>query len=110
MLGAAPIRSRLHAAAARGLTRFVGRDSEIGQLASARDRAWAGSGRLVAVVGEPGVGKSRLYWEFTRSHLTEGWLALEATSVSYGKATAYLPVIDLLQARISRSGTATTRA
>jgi predicted ATPase len=97
LVGAAPIRSRLHAAAARGLTRFVGRDSEIAQLASARDRARAGSGQLVAVVGEPGVGKSRLYWEFTRSHLTEGWLVLESTSVSYGKATAYLPVIDLLR-------------
>ena len=98
LVGAAPIRSRLHATAARGLTRFVGRDSEIAQLASARDRARAGSGQLVAVVGEPGVGKSRLYWEFTRSNLTEGWLVLESTSVSYGKATAYLPIIDLLRA------------
>jgi class 3 adenylate cyclase/tetratricopeptide (TPR) repeat protein len=98
LVGAAPIRSRLHAAAARGLTRFVGRDPEIAQLAGARDRARAGSGQLVAVVGDPGVGKSRLYWEFTRSHLTEGWLVLESTSVSYGKATAYLPVIDLLRA------------
>jgi tetratricopeptide (TPR) repeat protein len=98
LVGAAPIRSRLHAAAARGLTRFVGRDSEIAQVASARDRVRAGAGQLVAVVGEPGVGKSRLYWEFTRSHLTEGWLVLESTSVSYGKATAYLPVIDLLRA------------
>jgi class 3 adenylate cyclase/tetratricopeptide (TPR) repeat protein len=98
LVGAAPIRSRLHAAAARGLTRFVGRDSEIAQLSSARDRARTGFGQLVAVVGEPGVGKSRLYWEFTRSHLTEGWLVLESTSVSYGKATAYLPVIDLLRA------------
>ena len=98
LVGASPIRSRLHASAARGLTRFVGRDSEITQLAAARDRARAGSGQLVAVVGEPGVGKSRLYWEFTRSHLTEGWLLLESTSVSYGKATPYLPVIDLLRA------------
>src|SRR5881628_3501081 len=97
LVGASPIRSRLHAAAARGLTRFVGRDSEITQLASARDRARTGSGQLVAVVGEPGVGKSRLYWEFIRSHLTEGWLVLESASVSYGKATPYLPVIDLLR-------------
>ena len=98
LVGASPIRSRLHAAAARGLTRFVGRDSEIVQLASARDRARTGAGQLVAVVGEPGVGKSRLYWEFTRSHLTEGWLVLESASVSYGKATPYLPVIDLVRA------------
>ena len=98
LVGASPIRSRLHAAAARGLTRFVGRETEIVQLASARDRARAAAGQLVAVVGEPGVGKSRLYWEFTRSHLTEGWLVLESTSVSYGKATPYLPVIDLVRA------------
>jgi len=97
LTGASPIRSRLHAAAARGLTRFVGRDPELAQLARARDRARGGSGQLMAVVGEPGVGKSRLYWEFTRSHLTDGWLICESTSVSYGKATAYLPVIDLLR-------------
>src|SRR5262249_37751805 len=96
LVGASPIRSRLHAAAARGLTRFVGRDSEIVHLASARDRARRGAGQLGAVVGEPGVGKSRLYWEFIRSPLTEGWLVLESTSVSYGKATPYLPVIDLV--------------
>ena len=53
-------------------------------------------GQVVAVVGEPGVGKSRLYWEFTHSHRTQGWLTLESASVSYGKATAYLPVLDLL--------------
>src|SRR5436190_2456682 len=89
LTGASPIRSRLHAAAARGLTRFVGRDPELQQLALARDRSRAGSGQLVAVVGEPGVGKSRLYWEFSRSHLTDGWLVLESASVSYGKATPY---------------------
>jgi predicted ATPase len=49
----------------------------------------------VAVVGEPGVGKSRLLWEFIHSHRTQGWLVLESSSVSYGKASAYLPVIDL---------------
>ena len=51
----------------------------------------------MALVGEPGVGKSRLVWEFTHSHRTQGWLVLESGSVSYGKATAYLPVIDLLK-------------
>jgi len=88
----------LHAAAARGLTRFVGRDSEIDQLRQALERAQAGHGQVVAVVGEPGVGKSRLYWEFTRSHRLQGWQALESGSASYGKTTAYLPVIDLLKA------------
>jgi tetratricopeptide (TPR) repeat protein len=49
------------------------------------------------VVGEPGVGKSRLFWEFTRSHLVHGWTILRSAAVSHGKTTAYLPVIDLLQ-------------
>jgi tetratricopeptide (TPR) repeat protein len=80
------------------LTRFVGRDRELEQLAQALERAAAGHGQAVAVVGEAGVGKSRLAWEFTRSHRTHGWLVLESGSVSYGKATPYLPVIELLKA------------
>ena len=56
-----------------------------------------GHGQVVALVGEPGVGKSRLVWEFSHSHRTQGWLVLESGSVSYGKATSYLPVIDLLK-------------
>ena len=51
----------------------------------------------MAIVGEPGVGKSRLVWEVTHSHRVHGWLVLQAGSVSYGKATSYLPVIDLLK-------------
>jgi class 3 adenylate cyclase len=98
LTGASLARSRLHAAVARGLTKFVGRSEELAQLTQALERAQAGHGQIVAVVGEPGVGKSRLYWEFTHSHRVGGWLALEASSVSYGKATPYLPTIDLLRA------------
>jgi class 3 adenylate cyclase/tetratricopeptide (TPR) repeat protein len=96
--GIVPARSRFQASAARGLTRFVGRDSEVQQLGQALDRAAAGHGQVVAVVGDAGVGKSRLAWEFTRSHRTHGWLVLESGSVSYGKATPYLPVIELVKA------------
>ncbi len=95
--GAATVRSRLHAAAARGLTRFVGRDSELDQLRQALDQARSGHGQVAAVMGEPGVGKSRLFWEFIHSHRTEGWLIIESSSVSYGKATGFLPLIDLLR-------------
>ena len=98
IVGPGAARSRLHAAAARGLTRFVGRAHEVDALRQALDRAQAGAGQVVAVVGEPGVGKSRLYWEFTRSHRVQGWRILEGGSVSYGRTTAYLPVIDLLKA------------
>src|SRR5262249_47953688 len=98
LTGPVPARSRLQASAARGLTRFVGREQELQQLAQALERAAAGHGQAVALVGEAGVGKSRLVWEFTRSHRTHGWLVLESGSVSYGKATPYLPVIELLKA------------
>ncbi len=104
LTGAETVRSRLHAAAARGLTRFVGRDAELDLLRQALERARSGHGQVVAVVGDPGVGKSRLYWEFTRSHRTQGWLILESSSVSYGKATAYLPIIDLLKAYFQIEG------
>jgi class 3 adenylate cyclase/tetratricopeptide (TPR) repeat protein len=97
LVGAGTARSRLQAAAARGLTRFVGRDAELETLRRTLDQAGSGHGQIVALVGEPGVGKSRLVWEFTRSHRTQGWLVLEAGSFSYGKATSYLPAIDLLK-------------
>ncbi|HEV8675861.1 MAG TPA: ATP-binding protein [Methylomirabilota bacterium] len=98
IVGAATVRSRFQAAASRDLTRFVGRETELDQLQQALGQAGAGRGQVVAVVGEPGIGKSRLYWEFTRSHRTQGWLTLEGGSVSYGKATSYLPVVELLRA------------
>jgi class 3 adenylate cyclase/tetratricopeptide (TPR) repeat protein len=98
VLGAGPVRSRLQAAAARGLTRFVGRQQEMALLRQALERAVAGHGQVVAVIGEPGVGKSRLFYEFTHSHRTHGWLLLESGSVSYAKATPYLPIIGLLKA------------
>src|SRR5713226_8805860 len=110
LVGAGAARTRLEAAARRGLTRFVGRNAELEQLRDALDRASLGHGQVVAVVGEPGVGKSRLFWELTHSHriLFEkgamppsrspgGWLIVQSASVSYGKATAYLPVIELLR-------------
>jgi class 3 adenylate cyclase/tetratricopeptide (TPR) repeat protein len=98
LTGASAQRSRLHVAAARGLTRFVGRDGEVEQIRRALALAQEGRGQVVAVVGEPGVGKSRLVYEFTHSHRTHNWVVLEAGSLSYGKATGYLPVIDLLKA------------
>ena len=98
VIGVGAARSRLQAAAARGLTRFVGRDGETEQLRNALEQARVGHGQVVAVMGEPGVGKSRLFYEFIHSHRTQGWLIIESGSVSYGKATPYLPVIDLLKA------------
>jgi hypothetical protein len=97
LTGAGQARTRLQAAVIRGLTRFVGREAEVEHLRRVLTLAGAGRGQVVALVGEAGVGKSRLTYEFTHSHRVQDWLILEASSVSYGKATSYLPVIDLLK-------------
>jgi class 3 adenylate cyclase/tetratricopeptide (TPR) repeat protein len=95
--GAGTVRTRMEAAAARGLGRFVGREVELASLNRALDRARSGHGQVVALVGEPGVGKSRLFWEFIHSHRTHGWLVLEGGTASYSQSSVFLPVIDLLK-------------
>ena len=97
LLRASGIQRRLQAAAVRGLTHFIGRDTELAILDQALERAGGGHGQVVAVVGEAGVGKSRLLYECIHSHHTQGWRVLESASVSYGRATPYSPVIDLLK-------------
>jgi class 3 adenylate cyclase/tetratricopeptide (TPR) repeat protein len=97
LIGASALRRRLQASAVRGLTHFVGRQQEMAALQQALERAGAGHGQVVALVGEAGVGKSRLVYEFVHSHHVSGWLVLESASVSYGKATPYFPVIDLVK-------------
>src|SRR5262245_51743314 len=94
--GVGPLRTRLQVAARRGFTRFVGRQSELEHLRRALAQATAGHGQIVGVMGEPGLGKSRLCYEFKLTALS-GCLVLEAYSVSYGKASPYLPVIELLK-------------
>jgi class 3 adenylate cyclase/tetratricopeptide (TPR) repeat protein len=95
--GAGSARTRLQAAAGRGLTPFVGRDIELEQLLRAQHLAGHGRGQVVAIAGEAGVGKSRLVHEFLHSQHTAEWLVVEASSVSYGRVTPYLPVIELLR-------------
>jgi class 3 adenylate cyclase len=97
LVGASGVRRRLQAAAMRGLTPFVGRQQELETIHQALERALAGHGQVVALVGEAGVGKSRLVHECVHSHRTRDWRVLESASVSYGKATLYFPVIDLLK-------------
>jgi class 3 adenylate cyclase len=94
--GLGPLRTRLQVAARRGLTRFVGREAELAQMRRALELAREGHGQIVAAMGEPGVGKSRLFFEF-KAIAQSGCLVLEAYSVSHGMASAYLPVIDLLK-------------
>jgi len=94
--GVGPLRTRLQVAAHRGLVRFVGRQHELEQMQRALELAQGGHGQIVAVVGEPGVGKSRLCYEF-KLRAPRGCLVLETFSVSHGKADPYLPLIELLK-------------
>ncbi len=102
VLSVGPLRTRLQVSVRRGLTRFVGRQSEMEQLTKALEHAKAGHGQIVGTMGEPGLGKSRLFYEFVGAYdytplRMHGCLVLFAYSVSHGKATAYLPVIELLK-------------
>jgi class 3 adenylate cyclase/tetratricopeptide (TPR) repeat protein len=95
--GAGAARTRLQVAAGRGLTRFVGRELDLEQLHRVQQLAGRGRGQVVAIVGEAGVGKSRLVHEFVHSPHTAEWLVLESKSAPYGRAMPYLPVIELLR-------------
>jgi predicted ATPase/class 3 adenylate cyclase len=97
VLGVGPLRTRLQVAAGRGLGRFVGRQRELELLQQAWEQVKRGQGQIVATVGEPGVGKSRLCYEFKLLAQRDG-LVLETFSVSHGKASPYLPLIELLNA------------
>ena len=104
LAGATSARTRLHAAATRGLTPFVGRKTEIETFQKVIEKSAAGHGQIFSMVGEPGMGKSRLVYEFIHSCVPTDWLVLEAPSVSYGKATPYFPVIELLRRYFGISG------
>ncbi|HZY60388.1 MAG TPA: adenylate/guanylate cyclase domain-containing protein, partial [Candidatus Binataceae bacterium] len=96
VIGAGPLRTHFELAARRGLTRFVGREHELAQMMRGLEQARAGYGKVVATVGEAGAGKSRLTHEFKQ--LAQGhFKVLEAYSVSHGKASTWLPVVELLK-------------
>ena len=97
LTGVTAARKRLHAAAARGLSGFVGRTVETEIFKRVLEQASSGHGQILALCGEAGMGKSRLVYEFTHSHLPPEWTVLEATSASYGKATPYYPLMELLR-------------
>ncbi|MGY2492705.1 adenylate/guanylate cyclase domain-containing protein [Cupriavidus sp. CP313] len=96
VLGLGALRTRLQVGVHRGLARFVGREAELERLGGALESAKAGHGQIVGVVGEAGVGKSRLFHEF-KARSQQGYMVLETFSVSHGKAFPYLPLIDLLR-------------
>ena len=101
--GLGPLRTRLERSAGRGLSKFVGRSQEKETFRNASRLARAGSGQVIAVTAEPGVGKSRLFFEF-KAEAGGSWTVLEASSVSHGKTSPYLPVIELLHSYFGISG------
>jgi class 3 adenylate cyclase/predicted ATPase len=94
--GLSPLRRPLQIAMRRGLSKFVGRDSELRILRDAAERAAEGKGQIVATVTEAGTGKSRLLYEFIRT-LSNSYRVLDAYAMAHGRGMPWMPVIDLLQ-------------
>jgi len=90
--------TRLEAAMVKGLTKFIGRQKEMAALGEAFEKARSGSGQLVSVVGEAGVGKSRLLLELRRTLATQEHTCLEGRCFHYGGTIPYLPLLDILRA------------
>lgn len=99
LLGANATQSRLQVAAARGFSRFVGRLNQMSQLQQASEQVQQGRSQLIALVGEPGVGKSRLIREFVRTESSTVWRIVEADTLSalYGAERSYHPITELLR-------------
>jgi class 3 adenylate cyclase len=97
LVGPGADRTRLETSARRGLTPLVGRDTELAVLHQIVGRADRSEGQVAALVGEAGIGKSRLAWELTRSPRLSDWLRLTGRSQSYSTGTPYLPVVEILR-------------
>jgi class 3 adenylate cyclase/tetratricopeptide (TPR) repeat protein len=97
LLGYKPLRSPLARLGERALSRFVGRERELAVLHQVLEHVERGQGQVVGVVGEAGVGKSRLLYEFRQSVRERRVTYLEGRCLAYGRAMPYLPVRDLLR-------------
>jgi class 3 adenylate cyclase/tetratricopeptide (TPR) repeat protein/ribosomal protein L40E len=91
-------RTRFDVSAERGLTPFVGRERELDLLLDAFERAKVGRGQAISIISEAGIGKSRLLYEFRKAVSSEDVMFLEGRSLSYSRAVAYHPVIDIIKA------------
>ncbi len=98
LAGVGAARSRLDLSRERGFSRFVGREAEMGTLEEALERAAAGEGAVVGIVAEPGVGKSRLTYEFAERCREQGIEVFEAQAQSHGRSIPFMPVLQMLRA------------
>jgi class 3 adenylate cyclase/tetratricopeptide (TPR) repeat protein len=94
-------RTRFDVSAERGLSKLIGRARELDLLLDAFGRAKEGRGQAVSIVGEAGVGKSRLLYEFRKAVANEDILFLEGKCLSYSRGVAYYPITDILKANFS---------
>jgi tetratricopeptide (TPR) repeat protein len=92
------MRTRFDVSAERGLTPFAGRERELELLLDGLERSKAGRGQAFSIISEAGVGKSRLLYEFRKAVASEDVTFLEGRCLSYSRAVAYHPVIDILKA------------
>jgi DNA-binding winged helix-turn-helix (wHTH) protein len=93
----APWRASLGWQTGRALSRFVGREREMAVLDALLDQAVQGQGHVIGIMGEPGMGKSRLLYEFVQHLAGKAVTYVEGHCLSYGNITPYLPVLDLLR-------------
>ncbi len=96
--GLGQMRTRLDVSRSRGFSRFVGRGDEMQVLESALTRAREGNAQVVGIVGEAGLGKSRLCFEFLERCRARGIMTYETTGVAHGKAIPFLPILRLFRA------------
>jgi len=97
LTGAGAARTRLDISRARGFTRFVGREDELKVLEAALEQARGGNGVVLGVVGEAGVGKSRLCSEFAERCRKRSIPLYEAQGQAHGRAIPFLPVLQMLR-------------
>ncbi len=98
------VETRIEAAAAKGLTRFVGRKNSMAALVQACDKVHSGSGQVLGIVGEAGVGKSRLLLEFRNRLPQSEFTYLEGRCLHYGGSMPYLPMLDILRSYFDIKG------
>ena len=97
LVRASKVGTRIEASIAKGLTRFVGRKNSMAVLMEAYEKAQSGSGQVVGIVGEAGVGKSRLLLEFRNRFDQDGFTYLEGRCIHFGGSMAYLPILGILR-------------